>query len=368
MMIKKPTIVIGVTLAALALALSGCAAKPAVKKPDTGLSDSILSGKVAETMDAGGYTYILLDKDGAKTWAAVPVAKVAVGQEIKVLGGAVMPQFYSSVLDRTFEKVVFSGGLYRENSSVPPQANPKFKQEATAPVEQAVLAGKVVETMEGGSYTYILLEKGGKKSWSAMPTALNPVKVGDEIELIRGIDMGVFKSPQLNRTFESIHFSAGMKGLKERREKFVATQEAAAKAAQDNAVTAEPAKGAAAKPAEKSADKTAETSGSPLPQGHPTIDPATLKEAQSKAAAASASAQQPITGKVVETMDAGGYTYLLLQKDSGEKVWAAVPAMETKVGDELTFPPGNTMTAFTSKSLNRTFDKIIFTGPPIPKK
>uniref|UniRef100_C6E3I8 Lipoprotein n=1 Tax=Geobacter sp. (strain M21) TaxID=443144 RepID=C6E3I8_GEOSM len=363
MTIKKRFIVIGLMIASLALALSGCAAKPAIKKRDTGLSEAILSGKVAETMDAGEYTYILLDKDGVKTWAAIPVTKVTVGQEIKVLGGAVMPQFYSSVLNRTFEKVVFSGGLYRENKAVQAPTDQAVKQDPAAPAEPPVLAGKVMETMEGGSYTYVLLEKDGKKSWSAMPTALNPVKLGDEIELIRGIDMGVFKSPQLNRTFESVHFSAGIKGLQERREKAIAANQAA-KAAQEKAATAEPAKEAA----EKGVNQAAENNGSPLPQGHPTIDAAALKEAQSKAAAATAGALQAITGKVVETMDAGGYTYIRLERDGGEKIWAAVPAMETKVGDELTLAPGNTMTGFTSKSLNRTFDKIIFTGPPIPQK
>ncbi|WP_143424209.1 hypothetical protein [Geoanaerobacter pelophilus] len=367
MTIRKQFIVIGLMFIALALALSGCAAKPAVKKRDTGLSEAILSGKVAETMDAGEYTYVLLDKDGAKTWAALPVTKLTVGQDVKILGGAVMPQFYSTVLDRTFEKVVFSGGLYQEKTDKQAPATEAPKQDPTAPVEQPVLVGKVIETMEGGSYTYVQLEKDGKKSWSAMPTALNPVKVGDEIELIRGIDMGVFKSPQLNRTFESIHFSAGIKGLQERREKAIAANEAAAKAAKEKAA-AKPAQADAAKPAEKASDKAAETAASPLPQGHPTIDAAALKEAQDKVAAAAASQQQGVTGKVVETMNAGGYTYVLLEQKGGEKIWAAVPAMETKVGDELTLPPGNTMTAFTSKSLNRTFEKIIFTGPPVQKK
>jgi len=38
--------------------------------------ESALSGKVVETMDSGGYTYVLLDNDGKQTWVAVTKMKV----------------------------------------------------------------------------------------------------------------------------------------------------------------------------------------------------------------------------------------------------------------------------------------------------
>jgi hypothetical protein len=68
-----------------------------------------------------------------------------------------------------------------------------------------------------------------------------------------------------------------------------------------------------------------------------------------------------LSGKVVETMNAGGYTYVSIEK-AGKKTWVAVPMTEVKVGQELTFQPGAEMRNFTSKSLNRTFDSIIFSG------
>jgi hypothetical protein len=67
-----------------------------------------------------------------------------------------------------------------------------------------------------------------------------------------------------------------------------------------------------------------------------------------------------VSGKVVEKLDGGGYTYFLLEKD-GKKTWVAVPPTEAKVGDTLSFPPGVEMKAFKSKTLDRTFDSIIFT-------
>ncbi len=70
-----------------------------------------LSGKVAETMNSGGYTYISLEKNGKKTWVAVPEAKVKVGQEVACQPGMEMKNFTSKTLGRTFESIIFSGGV-----------------------------------------------------------------------------------------------------------------------------------------------------------------------------------------------------------------------------------------------------------------
>lgn len=68
-----------------------------------------------------------------------------------------------------------------------------------------------------------------------------------------------------------------------------------------------------------------------------------------------------ITGKVVSTENAGGYTYVEIES-GGKKIWAAGPATEVKVGDRVTIPDGMVMTNFESKSLNRTFESILFVG------
>ena len=76
-----------------------------------------------------------------------------------------------------------------------------------------------------------------------------------------------------------------------------------------------------------------------------------------------AQSSAPLSGKVVETMDSGGYTYVCLEKD-GKKTWLAVPQMKVAKGSEMSFQPGVEMTNFKSKTLNRTFDSIIFSGGP----
>jgi len=72
-----------------------------------------------------------------------------------------------------------------------------------------------------------------------------------------------------------------------------------------------------------------------------------------------AAAPGALTGKVVETMDAGGYTYIKLRTDAGD-VWAAVQQAKVKVGGTITIAPQMTLDNFESKTLKRTFDHIIF--------
>jgi hypothetical protein len=73
-------------------------------------ADNSLSGKVVETMNSGAYTYMLLEKDGTKTWVAVPHMVVKKGQTVSLQPGALMENFRSSTLNRTFEKIYFSAG------------------------------------------------------------------------------------------------------------------------------------------------------------------------------------------------------------------------------------------------------------------
>ncbi|MCX5877210.1 MAG: OB-fold nucleic acid binding domain-containing protein [Deltaproteobacteria bacterium] len=70
-----------------------------------------VSGKVLETMNSGGYTYVLVEKGGAKTWVALPQSAITVGSEIACQPGMEMNNFKSTSLNRSFESIVFSEGL-----------------------------------------------------------------------------------------------------------------------------------------------------------------------------------------------------------------------------------------------------------------
>jgi hypothetical protein len=65
------------------------------------------SGEVAETMNAAGYTYMLLDTGTEKVWIAGPETEVSVGERVSVGGGMLMQEFTSGKLERTFESIWF---------------------------------------------------------------------------------------------------------------------------------------------------------------------------------------------------------------------------------------------------------------------
>jgi hypothetical protein len=72
-------------------------------------------------------------------------------------------------------------------------------------------------------------------------------------------------------------------------------------------------------------------------------------------------AEDALTGKVIETMDSGGYTYAQIE-NNGKKTWVAVPASKVSKGQNISFAPGAEMLDFKSKTMNRTFDRIIFSS------
>jgi hypothetical protein len=196
--------------------------------------------------------------------------------------------------------------------------------------DPGILSGKVVESINTINYTYVNLEKDGKKSWAAMP--LTTVTIGQEIKLRPGTQMGQFSSKTLNRTFEQIVFSPGL--VKDTKEALPSSPLASDEKAQ-------------------------------LPPGHPSMDATMQSNGQNGMMEQPGNEIAAISGKVVETMDSGGYTYVCLE-NNGKKVWAAVPATPVTVGQELKLLPGQTMTNFKSKSLDRTFDSVIFSGGVIP--
>lgn len=79
------------------------------------------------------------------------------------------------------------------------------------------------------------------------------------------------------------------------------------------------------------------------------------------AQAAAPSAATAIDGKVAEAMNAAGYTYFLVDTGS-RKVWVAATEFSVKPGDRVTVNDGMPMNNYHSKTLNRTFDVVYFTG------
>ena len=93
-----------------AQAFPGQAAKSAAPQAAVQAND-LISGAVVETMDAAGYTYLCLESNGQKSWAAIPASQVKVGEEVSISNGMVMRNFTSKTLARTFDAIIFSSGI-----------------------------------------------------------------------------------------------------------------------------------------------------------------------------------------------------------------------------------------------------------------
>ncbi len=65
------------------------------------------------------------------------------------------------------------------------------------------------------------------------------------------------------------------------------------------------------------------------------------------------------TGTVLETMNAGGYTYVHVDTGS-EQIWAAAPQFAVQVGDPVIVPEGMPMINHHSSTLDRTFETVYF--------
>jgi len=95
----------------------------AQQQPEAGLAAppaaTPVKGKVLETMDAAGYTYMNVETDAGTKWIAVNLTPVEVGEEVTFMDGMVMQNFFSKSLDRTFPEIVFSSGLVGKGATPP---------------------------------------------------------------------------------------------------------------------------------------------------------------------------------------------------------------------------------------------------------
>ena len=89
----------------------------AMPKGSTPANGPTVTGTIVETMNASGYTYMLVDNGTEKTWVAIPASNVEKGATVNYYEGMVMTNFASKTLNRTFDSVVFSPGLADEKAA-----------------------------------------------------------------------------------------------------------------------------------------------------------------------------------------------------------------------------------------------------------
>lgn len=165
----------------------------------------------------------------------------------------------------------------------------------------ATVTGVVEEAIRAAGYTYVRLTTDEGEIWVAGPEA--DLEEGEEIGLAGVMNVGTFESASLGRTFDPLFFA----------DRFVRAGVAG--------------------------------------RGEADMGPAPGTGAET------ANAYQ---GTVLEAIPVSRYVYLRVEADDGTTAWLAAPAMEVGEGDEVAWSGGTMMRSFSSSSLDRTFDEILF--------
>lgn len=144
-------------------------------------------GIVKSVQMAAGYSYIEVDVSGDIFWLATAVSAVKPGDEIAWNSYAMMSDFKSKSLNRTFDQIMFVDRIVKPAAMV-----------------SQIHTGTVLETMNSAGYSYILVEEAGARVWLAVPESV--VAVGQNIRWNSVAPMTNFTSPSLNRSFDEIFF------------------------------------------------------------------------------------------------------------------------------------------------------------------
>jgi hypothetical protein len=178
---------------------------------------------------------------------------------------------------------------------------------APAPAQQApaVNAGKVLQSQNGGGYTYAeIATASGQKVWIAGSQI--DVKPGTEVQWGNYAVMRNFEAKSLGRKFPEILFV----------DRWGPVGQVAKAVAPHGSFPAPQAAG--------------------MTQGGPAAG-----------------------GTVKSVVNAGGYSYIEVDQ-GGKTVWVAANETPMKQGDKVQWQGASEMRNFTAKSLGRTFDQILF--------
>ena len=145
------------------------------------------SGTVKSNQKAGGYSYMEVDIDGEVFWLATAISSIQPGDKIAWKDHAMMTNFTSKALGRTFKQILFVAQV-RPESDLASRSH----------------SGTVINSMNSAGYSYIQVDENGAQVWLAAPeTHIEP---GQSISWDGGAPMRNFTSQSLNRSFDEIFF------------------------------------------------------------------------------------------------------------------------------------------------------------------
>ena len=161
----KSTLAVAGLAVALLLTLSACtktgeapvADNPALAAP---VPAGMVRGPVLETMNSGGYTYVLIGTEQVQRWLAARETAVQVGDVVQAFEGMPMEQFESKTLNRTFDVIYFVDALQNLSAPVQPEGNagaamPAGHPDTDATSEAPAATVEVAELEPGQNIAYV---------------------------------------------------------------------------------------------------------------------------------------------------------------------------------------------------------------------
>jgi len=129
---------------------------PSAQEAPAPAEGGVLSGTVAETIAAAGYTYVRVRTPQGDAWAAIPQATLQNGAQVQIAVQMVSNQFHSKTLGRTFAHLTFgtlAGPGAAQAPSAPPSMPAQAPQPGTAPAlppGHPATDGLAAQRMSGG--------------------------------------------------------------------------------------------------------------------------------------------------------------------------------------------------------------------------
>ena len=193
------------TILAACLVLTACGSETPSGGNDAAVADEELTGntgQVLSVVQVPGYTYIEVRNNGRSLWLAGNPVEVAEGDVISWSDSAMMRNFQSKALNRTFDELMFVSAIYTGSDS--------DSGSGAAPQPTASGNSGVVKSAENAAgYTYIECETdAGQVVWLATPET--NIEIGGRVSWQGGSKMTNFSSTSLDRTFDEILFVQGV--------------------------------------------------------------------------------------------------------------------------------------------------------------
>lgn len=152
-------------------------------------------GQIKFVQQAGGYTYAEVATDQGPVWIAANRSAVEVGQQVSWRDGAIMRNFHSKALDRSFPEIIFISSFITQGGA------------------GGGAQGRVISSSQSAGYSYLEVATETGTVWLALPAMR--IENGDRIRWIGGSEMQNFHSKSLGKTFDSIWFISSAEKLKQ---------------------------------------------------------------------------------------------------------------------------------------------------------